>query len=146
MSILNWFAKASKPWQVSVNSSTSGGKLSEPFDRNSAIGFVLGSWEQGWEVLQIKYCGKPVLPRQFQDFISDAVLLKSVVRLSEEKGVSLEQCVTSLSPGDPSVKAAVGEAIEELATKLHLNSGDAAEILSLRIAKGLPAVFSQQTP
>src|SRR5215218_4087188 len=121
MGILNFFAKASKPWQIAVNVPNAATQLSEPSDRYGAVGSLIAVWEKGFNAQEVRFCGKAITHQQVHDFIADAVILMSLIRLSDEKGWTMEQIFTQLPPNDPSVKAAMAQANHDVAAKLGLD-------------------------
>jgi hypothetical protein len=147
MSILNWFSKVSKPWQVVVNASPTDNRVSEPSDRYGAIVCLTGVCEKGFKAHEVHYCGEPVSQQQFYDINADAAILMVMARLSDEKGCTIEQLGANFPPGDdPSLKAVMLTATQDLASMLGVGETEASLIVLRRLGRGLESIIKQQTP
>ncbi len=146
MSILNFFTKASKPWQVAVNVPNAGIQLSEPSDRYGAIGCLFAVWEKGFNAHEARFCGKVINQQAFHDLVADTAILVAIIRVAEERGWTVDQVFNQLPPDAPVTKAAMAQVNQDVAAKLGLDEFDALEIVLRRLHKGLVEIFKQQVP
>src|SRR5947207_698694 len=138
MGLLDFWAKRSKPWEIVFQETPAHPVVkTQPSDRTSAMGWLIGGWEQNWIIREVHFCGKPITRTQLQDLAADAHVMVTWMQYFESQGTSIEQALVTGRNLPELDNRIVHHAAYRMACALKINQSDALEIMVRRTARGV---------
>lgn len=142
MGLLDVFTPVQKRWQIGIELDTKETTGSPPSGRRDAILNLIKAWHNNAELLEVRYCGRRITAAQMHDFITDAVMARSLLTLCERRGLDPEKVMFSPEYAGEAARAT----LNDLPDKLRLPREEVEEILTRRSVKYPHAIFSQEEP